>query len=860
MLQLLVALACVGPLAADDAKPELSQRFGVVHSGPDFLVELGSGWNRFDFIWSGIERTRGNFDFHDLPKQVEESHRQGVNILPILDYGPPWNPDVSPADDESLALWERYVEKTVGRFKGKLPYWQVWNEPNISFWKPKPNPRDYAELLRRSRLAIKRADPEAKIVGVNCSDIDLEFTEQVFRYGGLEHCDVVACQPYRIAPEVGHFEEVDALRALMDRFGEPRPIWFTEMGWNTIHFPFTDAADRFAERPCRRQAAFIVRYMTIIQAAGIDKVFFFAQYDLFGPKGKKKRPAYFAYRHLIATLGPYREVRELIPRGSGGVHAYLFSCPDQSVVVAWSVNGDQELGLPEAVNVREVRDVFGQPKSRPDTGPLIVGGEPVYLLYDDLPAPLKQTASLRVRPSRIWLEPGQRETVTLRWDPIDGTERACDLTVRVPTGLHVKPETVSLNAGEEATLAVSAGKDARPARDALSIRSGAARWDVELNVTPRTLWAYQGESMGYLSPSLLRDADGSVAVLVATYDTPEILCLSPKGERLWTYTAGVPINCSVTTGNINDDPRPEIVAAMPSRQTVFALTADGVLLWRNKLPGDPPTDHPGWARWTRPVVADLDRDGRDEVVYADPYGHVTAISGDGRTIWRKRISERRCDRPVCIRNIRGDEHVEILVGDEAGTLFCLSHTGETIWSTETGANIATAVVAGRLRPDEPPSIFVGTHGERLLRITRDGQKVWSADIGGTMDLGTGIVLADLNGDDTREVVCSTRNDAVIALDANGKILWRAVTGAQLRSTPAVGDVDGDGESEILIGSSDRRLYAIDPRGKVEWTVEVGNRVDASPLLADLDGDGVRDIILPARGGNIMALSAAPVAR
>ena len=87
-----------------------------------------------------------------------------------------------------------------------------------------------------------------------------------------------------------------------------------------------------------------------------------------------------------------------------------------------------------------------------------------------------------------------------------------------------------------------------------------------------------------------------------------------------------------------------------------------------------------------------------------------------------------------------------------------------------------------------------------------------------------------------------------------------MTGAQLRSTPAVGDVDADGENEILIGSSDRRLYAIDPRGSVEWTVDVGNRVDASPLLADLDDDGVRDIILPVRGGNIMAFSAAPVAR
>ncbi|MFH1739752.1 MAG: PQQ-binding-like beta-propeller repeat protein, partial [bacterium] len=129
--------------------------------------------------------------------------------------------------------------------------------------------------------------------------------------------------------------------------------------------------------------------------------------------------------------------------------------------------------------------------------------------------------------------------------------------------------------------------------------------------------------------------------------------------------------------------------------------------------------------------------------------------------------------------------------------------------------------------------------------------------GGTMDLGSGIVLTDLNRDGKKEIVASTRNHELIAFDAGGSVIWRVETGAQIRSIPAIGDVDGDGEDEILIGSADWLLYCIDPRGSVEWTVNTGNRIDASPLLIDLDGDGVKDIVLPVRGGKILAFSAMP---
>ncbi|MFH1740913.1 MAG: hypothetical protein ABIH23_18055, partial [bacterium] len=323
-----ISIICIlfftGSITVSGQETHLSERFCLVHGNPQFMVELGCAWNRYDFCWNGIERTKGTFDFRELPVQVDESLRHGVKILPILDYEPAWDPAHSPADDEALDDWAHYVKTTVETFKGKLHYWQAWNEPNNDgFWKPEPNARDYAELLRRTYLAIKEVDPNLKVLGLNCSDIDLEYSEQVFRYGGLNYCDILAYQPYRIAPEVGHFEEVQALRELVDRFGEQRPIWFTEMGWNSDHFPFKDATDFLAETPSRRQAAFLVRYMTIIQAAGIDKVFWFAQsaggHGLEDRRRNQKRLSFYAYRHLIVTLDNYSAVRELIPHGSGGL-------------------------------------------------------------------------------------------------------------------------------------------------------------------------------------------------------------------------------------------------------------------------------------------------------------------------------------------------------------------------------------------------------------------------------------------------------------------------------------------------------------------------------------------------------------
>ncbi|HRK35404.1 MAG TPA: glycosyl hydrolase, partial [Candidatus Hydrogenedentes bacterium] len=334
--------------------PEPGARFGLVFGEPSVLQDLGADWSRSDFTWAGIERTPGVFDFTGITERVAAFAAAGKTILPILDYAPAWDPNRAPSNPETLDQWANYVDKTVRHFQGTLKYWQVWNEPNLGgFWKPQSDPVAYAELLRRTYETIKKIDPNLQVIGVNTSDIDLAFAEQVFQHGGLQYLDVVAVQPYRLAPEVGHFEEVAALRALMKQYGGVKPIWFTEMGNDSRHFPFSDSRDYFAERPCRRQSAFLTRYMTIIQAADIQKVFWFAQTaegaSLLDQVTGKPRPSYRAYQHLIQSIGVSRRVRPLIPPGANGLHAYLFTLPDKAVLVSWSVRGPQNLVLPQRV-------------------------------------------------------------------------------------------------------------------------------------------------------------------------------------------------------------------------------------------------------------------------------------------------------------------------------------------------------------------------------------------------------------------------------------------------------------------------------------------------------------------------------
>src|SRR5207245_685644 len=87
-----------------------------------------------------------------------------INMLPILCYKAAWMTE-PPHTEQDFADFGNYVSQVVGRYKGRIKVWEVWNEPNIpTVWKP-PNAKDYARLLMAAYAAAKKADPPMRSGG-----------------------------------------------------------------------------------------------------------------------------------------------------------------------------------------------------------------------------------------------------------------------------------------------------------------------------------------------------------------------------------------------------------------------------------------------------------------------------------------------------------------------------------------------------------------------------------------------------------------------------------------------------------------------------------------------------------------------
>ncbi len=105
--------------------------------------------------------------------------------------------------------------------------WIIWNEQNArNFWRSKPNPKDYATLVKASDKAISEVDANAEIVlgGMYCCPNDdrsysaTNFLRSFYKVKGIErHFDTINVHPY--GSGVATVQEADPAAALRRRQG-----------------------------------------------------------------------------------------------------------------------------------------------------------------------------------------------------------------------------------------------------------------------------------------------------------------------------------------------------------------------------------------------------------------------------------------------------------------------------------------------------------------------------------------------------------------------------------------------------------------------------------------------------------------
>jgi hypothetical protein len=246
-----------------------TSRFGVAAGGNiqnlsatdlardlDMYKSAGSRWARIDVNWEVIQRGGpSSYDWAPFDRVVQASTSRGLTVLATIQYTPAWarpagTPGTTPPTD--LSTYAGFAQAAVRHFAPMgVHAWEIWNEPNIGFWSPAPDPARYAQMLKLAYPAIKQADPTAFVVSAGLSPYGaygqstatlmnpLTFLERMYAAGAAGSFDALGWHPYNFTGIYFHpasawsqvSETSPSARSMMVANGDSaKQIWGTEFG------------------------------------------------------------------------------------------------------------------------------------------------------------------------------------------------------------------------------------------------------------------------------------------------------------------------------------------------------------------------------------------------------------------------------------------------------------------------------------------------------------------------------------------------------------------------------------------------------------------------------------------------------
>lgn len=214
--------------------------------------------SRNSLLWDKVEPTQGNRDWSQTDAVVSELTAAGIEPLFTVYGSPGWANGVSgppdarmyvPTSEPAFTTWlDQYADfmrAAVDRYRGQVHRWELWNEENEHyFWKPEPNPAQYARFYVRMRTVILAEDPTAQVsigglagISASCCIAGITFLQQLNALG--VYPDAVALHPYSSgAPDThtqwqDNFDDIQLVHDYLASSGHPVPLWVTEWGWSS---------------------------------------------------------------------------------------------------------------------------------------------------------------------------------------------------------------------------------------------------------------------------------------------------------------------------------------------------------------------------------------------------------------------------------------------------------------------------------------------------------------------------------------------------------------------------------------------------------------------------------------------------
>jgi hypothetical protein len=320
----------------------------------DEVRKLGLRWVRRGFLWQSVEKEKGQYDFTHYDRFMEDCKARQLRVLGCIALGNKLHGHVK--DPEGREAYAKYAAALAERYKDYDVVWEIWNEPNtMTFWgkhgkkgNSEPYAEEYYHLVAAAVPAIKKADPQAFVMGGSVSGLwteSIKWMDYVFADGVLKTgIDGWSVHPYSFkCPEEYEIVYAD-MRRQMEKAGGPADLVLlnSERG-----FPLNKAEGHAGGDPAlsrEYQAWHVVRQYLIDMYLGAKVTIWYEWdaepggkegFELFR-KGEAPKPAYLATKVLIEQLEGFKFEKRLPLEGERDYVFQFRNAAGETRLVAWT--------------------------------------------------------------------------------------------------------------------------------------------------------------------------------------------------------------------------------------------------------------------------------------------------------------------------------------------------------------------------------------------------------------------------------------------------------------------------------------------------------------------------------------------
>lgn len=590
-----------------------------VDSGVGYADERWMQW--LDFMGCDITRGNGaNRINDDWAPAFAAFDRYNIRNTVFADV--PWDEDPSRRAQEvrDVAAKSEARAKTFG---DRITYWELGNEPDLTFFYPGPID-EYVKGFVEISAAIRRGNPNAIVMNGGLCHAGEEADRRARRFIELVPSESIQCWAFHAHGPGARSERVayERMYTLAKQHGKAdRPIMDTESGVS-------------ARTPGQKriQARTAVEKMVYAQSVGMPTLMWF-RLNILGGDGdytntknvREPRPVVLSYRTMARTLKGLTFSRKLEVSASSdnGGEAYLFAQKDGDgrAICMWATGrggGTVTLRLsdgPQGVTDVRIVDLFGNVTPLPHAGrggvvtvPLEL--DPGYVTWRDASAP----ATVAVLPSPLMVNPvvtvspGASDVLTVQVRNQSDQPLAATLLVTTgqATGVALQQPDVELMVPANTTQAVTVPVTVAAERQTLAWPQG---WTVfapvptgAVDVTqfstrvPERI-EVQGQTV---QPQSARSIDGQVdlsslgggvaeqreAVLFAELESPAAQTIRVGSSADWWqqwFVNGRPVFDTLATGNAGPQSILEHTFDMPlqaGRNVIAVRVLSGSQGWK----------------------------------------------------------------------------------------------------------------------------------------------------------------------------------------------------------------------------------------------------------------------------------------